>query len=382
MGKRSVMGLLLTCMAALALTVPQAQAAGHKSPALDRPTHHGASVVFTGRATPRSKVRLQVRAKAGWKSLAARKADSRGAFKIAVSAPRRLTSYRVISQGQASVAKRVAPPAAAAAAPAPSATAKPAPTDACGTLVARAGGGTYSCTFVDNFDGSALNRDSWHVMDGTTSGAACMVDSPRTVAVSGGALHLTALPATDATTCPLRTDGTRASYMTGSVNTFWKWSQQYGRFEVRMKSQAVAGPGAQEAFWLWPDTRYASDATWPASGEIDVVENYSAYPTLAIPFLHYTANDNGGPVPGLNTAWNCLAPRGQWHTYLLDWSADRLSISVDGKTCLTNTKGAASFRKRFIMSFSQLLSSTGANTYLGTPILPVTLDVDYVKVWR
>lgn len=268
------------------------------------------------------------------------------------------------------VTAKVAKPAAAPA------------TDACGPRKKRPGGGYYTCTFADDFDGWTLDPTYWHVMENATSGAACYVNSPDTVAVSDGQLHLTARPATDPATCPARANGTRPSYMTGAVNTFWKWSQQYGRFEVRMKSPVASGAGPHEAFWLWPDTRYSSDANWPASGEIDVAETYAAYPTLNIPFLHYSWNDNGGPRPGLNTSWSCLALRGQWHTYVLEWTASKLTISVDGLTCLTNSKGASSFRKPFIMALSQLVDDTGVNAIQDGSALPSTMDVDYVKVWQ
>ncbi|WGX95570.1 glycoside hydrolase family 16 protein [Nocardioides sp. L-11A] len=381
---RTLTVLVMMCLVAWGLATPAAEAGNRKAPALDKPRQGGVSLVFTGKARPRAAVRLQVRARAGWKAVGRDRASRRGTFRITLRSPDRPRHYRVVSDGRTSRARTVAPAPVTEPAAEPAA-AKPRPSDACGTVPDRpgwAGGGSYQCSFVDQFDGDALDRGSWHVMDGTTSGAACMVDTPETVAVSGGSLRLTARPADRADQCPLRKDGTRASYVTGSVNTFWRWSQQYGRFEARMKSQAVSYAGPQEAFWLWPDTRYSSDATWPASGEIDIVENYAAYPDLAIPFLHYTWNDNGGARHGLNTAWDCLAPRGQWHTYTLDWTADRLTISVDGRTCLTNTAGAPSFRKRFIMSFSQLLSGSGVNTFLGGTRAPTTLEVDYVKVWK
>ncbi|TNM36672.1 glycoside hydrolase family 16 protein [Nocardioides albidus] len=255
-------------------------------------------------------------------------------------------------------------------------------TDPCGPRIRRAAGGYYQCSLVDNFDGSTLDSQLWHVMDGSSEGEACTANSSDTVVVAGGTLRLTARPVASADQCPVRPDGTRAAYVTGSVNTFWKWSQQYGRFEARMKSPVASAAGPHEAFWLWPDIRYSTDATWPASGEIDIAETYAAHPDLAIPFLHYTSNDNGGPVPGLNTSWSCFAQRGQWHTYVLEWTAAKLVIKVDGNTCLTNTAGAASFRKPFIMAFSQLLDDSGANKMVSAAAVPTTLEVDYVKVWR
>ncbi|NHA01637.1 family 16 glycosylhydrolase [Nocardioides sp. W3-2-3] len=89
-----------------------------------------------------------------------------------------------------------------------------------------------------------------------------------------------------------------------------------------------------------PTPATGSDADWPYSGEIDIAETYSSAPDLAIPFLHYS-DDEKGPVDGLNTAWDCYAPRGLWHTYTLEWTSSKVTILVDGKTCLVNTAGAS-----------------------------------------
>jgi beta-glucanase (GH16 family) len=142
----------------------------------------------------------------------------------------------------------------------------------------------------------------------------------------------------------------------------------------------VNGPGLHSAFWLWPDTRTGSDADWPRTGEIDIAELYSGYPNLVVPFLHY-ADDALGPVQGLNTTTKATSQRGVWHTYTLTWSADRLDIAVDGTTILSNTAGAATFRKAFILNLSQLLGS-GLNAWDGKVALPSSMEVDYVKVWK
>ena len=122
-----------------------------------------------------------------------------------------------------------------------------------------------------------------------------------------------------------------------------------------MKVTETAAPGLQEAFWLWPDDRYPSATVWPAAGEIDIAETYSRYPDLAIPYLHYTAWDNWGPQPGVNTAWDCLAPRGEWHTYTLSWTDTRLRIEVDGQHCLTNDSDDPAFDKPYIVALTQAL---------------------------
>jgi beta-glucanase (GH16 family) len=277
--------------------------------------------------------------------------------------------------------------------PTPSATQSPtatvapaqATTDACGARPVKADGQLWSCTFADDFEGTTLDRDAWmpqtNVVSGIKAAHACYLDDPDNVSVSGGDLHLTVRQEDSPVPCVNKSLGDTSSYSAGSVMTYHRFSQQYGRFEVRMKSAPASVPGLQETFWLWPDDRVQSDVTWPAAGEIDVAELYSQYPHLVIPFLHYTAYDNGGPYPGLNTAWNCAAERGVFNTYTLLWSADRLEIDVNGKVCLVNTSGDPAFQKPYIIALSALLG-TAANALTSSTPLPATLDVDYVRVWR
>lgn len=269
-------------------------------------------------------------------------------------------------------------PPVSAAAPMPTRAAA----DACGTLVPKAGGGYWACSLAENFSGSSLNRSLWLPMTNPSWGAdQCLADSPATVRVGNGMLTLQAVRSGAGVTCPVRSDGTRAPYASGWVTSYYRWSQQYGRFEIRMRNTASDEAGLHEAFWLWPDTRYSTDTTWPASGEIDVVETFSAFPINAVPFLHYNLDDNGGAIPQLNTAFDCWAQRGEWHTYTLEWTSSQLAIDVDGKRCLTNTDGAPTFRKRFIMNIAQLIG-VGVNAPTPQTLVPATTLVDYVKVWR
>ncbi len=253
--------------------------------------------------------------------------------------------------------------------------------DACGDPVIKADGTAWACTFVDDFGGNRLDRRAWlpqvGLATGTPSGRACFADDPSTVSVRGGSLRLSVVPAP----APVECQGSPAGFLSGSVSTYHRFSQQYGRFEARMKVTETAAPGLQEAFWLWPDDRYPSATVWPAAGEIDIAETYSYYPSLAIPYLHYTAWDNWGPQPGVNTAWDCLAPRGEWHTYTLSWTSTRLRIEVDGRHCLTNDSDDPAFDKPYIVALTQALG-VDANAWDGSGPMPATTEVDYVKVWR
>ncbi len=254
--------------------------------------------------------------------------------------------------------------------------------DICGGPVPKTGGsGSWQCVGADHFDGDSLNPYLWTALQepGAGTRVACNLDSPQTVAVGDGRLRLTVREARGGLHCPKGADGKRASYASGSVSTIGKFTRQYGRFEARVKAEATHAPGLHEAFWMWPAPGQ-DELLWPAAGEIDVSETYSQWWQLSVPYLHYNADDNGGPQPGLNTAWDCAAERGSWHTYALEWERDRLAFFVDGKQCLVNTDGASSFRKRFFINLTQLIGRSG-NAYDGQAPLPATMEVDYVKVW-
>jgi beta-glucanase (GH16 family) len=259
------------------------------------------------------------------------------------------------------------------------------PVDACGPRPAKSRKTFWSCTFVDDFNGTDLDRTKWlpqeiYAEGNLDNNYACYRDDPSVVSVSGGALHLTLLVSPIAVAC-LGSTLKPTVFVAGSVSTYHLFSQQYGRFEARMRNTATRQPGLHEAFWLWPDDRQPSTVPWPEAGEIDVAETYSSYPDYAVPYLHYTANDNGGPVQGLNTNLFCPAQRGDWNTYTVEWSPTRIEVFINGRSCLVNTSGDPAFKKKYIVAVTQGMG-TDSNSYIGTAPLPATTDVDYVKVWN
>ncbi len=260
----------------------------------------------------------------------------------------------------------------------------PAPSDPCGSVLLKADGSAWSCTFADNFDGTALNRNNWipqtNFAMGTQEAHTCYADDPAHVAVANGTLNLTMRKVPTPANCTFAGLSGPTDYVSGGVMSYRLFSQQYGRFEAKIKNTATTAPGLQESFWLWPDDRYPSTTVWPYAGEIDISETYSSYPTLSIPFLHYSADVNG-PVPGTNTAWNCAASRGVWNTYALEWTASKIVVLVNGEVCLTNTSGDPAFMKPYIMALTQGMGAAG-NVYDGRAPLPATMSVDYVKVWK
>ncbi|MGH3413291.1 MAG: glycoside hydrolase family 16 protein [Marmoricola sp.] len=262
-----------------------------------------------------------------------------------------------------------------------------APTDACGVRPQKPDGSYWSCTFHDEFNGTHLDNSKWmpqtRYVSGSRDAHACYTDSARNVSESGGSLNLTIRREDSPIFCAKKKLGSTADYSSGSVMGYHRWSQEYGRFEARIKAAPTSEPGLQETWWLWPDERYDNSVLrfWPAAGEFDISETYSMLPGLSIPYLHYTLNDNGGAKPGINTSYTCKAQRGEWNTYALTWSPDRIAIATNGKTCLVNTSGNPAFKKRYIMAFTQALGH-GKNAPTSKTPFPATMKVDWVRVWK
>jgi beta-glucanase (GH16 family) len=249
-------------------------------------------------------------------------------------------------------------------------------------------GGYWQCTFSDDFEGTSLDRSKWVPQRTDTSAytngpTACFVDSPNNISVSDGTLRLTAReePA------PFDCAGLFTTrYTSGMVSTaLGRFSQTYGRFEVRAKISPAQVKGLHTALWLWPvdSSRFG---TFPASGEIDLAEMYSQYPDRAIPYIHYNAAATDPNVTNTSCLISNLA---SFHTYTLEWSASTMKISYDGKTCLVDhwnpaspLSGSQPFDQPFFIALTQALG-VGTNEFdPATTPLPATTEVDYVRAWR
>jgi beta-glucanase (GH16 family) len=256
----------------------------------------------------------------------------------------------------------------------------------CGPI-SKSTGGYWTCTFSDEFNGTSLDRDKWLPQQTATSGyvngaTACFVDSANNISVSGGTLKLTARrePPFD---CG---QGWITQYTSGMVTTAQgRFSQTYGRYEIRAKFPPAQVRGLQTSFWLWPvdATKYGE---YPASGEIDIAEMFSQYPDRAIPFIHYKS---ALAQPNVTNNFCMLSNPTTFHTYTLEWSSTTMKISYDGQVCLVHQWDPMSplsrpqpFDQPFFIALTQALG-VGTNEFdpTSTP-LPATTTVDYVRVWK
>jgi beta-glucanase (GH16 family) len=288
--------------------------------------------------------------------------------------------------GAAAVVAALLPGGAAAALNSPAA--RPSPPN-CGAAIPKPGGGTWTCTFDDEFNGYALDASKWTAIttanSGTNAGGGCFVNSSNNISVLGGQLNLTVRKESRPFTCASPRGNFSTQYTAGQVASYTKFSQTYGRFSVRAKFPAATVAGLQSSLWLWPESNLLNGL----AGEIDIAEEYSIYADRAVPYLHYAYDPaTMNLTTGVNIVTNnyCMVNNvNAFHEYTVQWTASQMTILFDGQTCLVDNYepyGPSPFNQPFFLALTQSLG-IGANAYnpASTP-LPATTSVDWVRVWK
>ncbi|MHA7226834.1 glycoside hydrolase family 16 protein [Glutamicibacter soli] len=186
---------------------------------------------------------------------------------------------------------------------------------------------------------------------------------------------------------PVVKSGTRA-FSTGYIDSIGKFSQKYGRWEMRAKLPLTKGnsKGIWPAFWLRPDGA-------KTGGEIDIMEAYGtpiSANTSFDPFnrsegtLHYDQtgkNKTNSWIPVTDLS-------GGYHTWTFEWTPEGMTWLFDGKPFKTVKRaGNAAYEKAFetAAKFHIRLNTQYGSPYWGMPDSTTkdTADfkVDYVRAW-
>ncbi|MCW2786436.1 MAG: hypothetical protein JWP74_2953 [Marmoricola sp.] len=266
--------------------------------------------------------------------------------------------------------------------PADAAKKVPVPVSPCGTtVVLKADGTPWTCTFGDDFTKGPLDSTKWlpqvTATSGYTSGGTCFLNTANNISVAGGMLKLTARRVGRPFVCKTPTSQFSTNYSSGMVSTYTKFTQTYGRFEIRAKFPASRLPGLQSSIWMYPQD--PGNQPWPYGGEIDIAEWYSQYATRVIPYLHYGTSYLD---PNATNTSCMVADVGAWHTYVVEWSPKVISFIYDGNVCMQNTAvaGQYPFNKAYMLALTQLMG-VGDNAPTARTVMPATTDIDYVHVW-
>ena len=162
---------------------------------------------------------------------------------------------------------------------------------------------------------------------------------------------------------------------------------QYGYFEARIK--LPAGKGTWPAFWMMPVGNDWSTNPWPMCGEIDIMEEVGVVPNEVSSSIH-TQDYNHTKNTQKTHAMTIARAEGDFHTYALLWTADAITTYVDGTQQLAVTKqqlGSGHNQWPFHYPFYHILNLAWGGDWGGMrgvdeAALPVTMEVDYVRVFQ
>ena len=245
---------------------------------------------------------------------------------------------------------------------------------------------TYQLMWADEFsgpDGSVPDATKWAIQTGGGGWGNNELESytarPANVQNLGGNLIITAVKE-DYTGA----DGIARHYTSARLQTKGLISQQYGRFEARIK--IPRGQGIWPAFWMLGDN--IDTAGWPACGEIDIMENIGKEPSI----VHGTLHAPGYPPEGYTSAYTQPSSQSladDFHVFAVEWEQQQIRLYVDGILYGTDTPTGSPQPNSWPFDsqpFFMLLNLAVGGDWPGNPDsttqFPQQMLVDYVRVYQ
>jgi len=190
-------------------------------------------------------------------------------------------------------------------------------------------------------------------------------NSSNNVIVQGGSLKITAKAQ----------NLSGSNYTSARLKSENKFEFKYGKVEVRAK--LPAGGGTWPAIWMLGEN-YATN-TWPACGEIDIMEHKGNEPNKIHGSLHYPGNFGGNA--NTNTTMITGAST-QFHVYKAVWSPNSIKIYVDNVLFHTvANSGSLPFNANFFLILNVAMGGTFGGT-IDPAFSQSAMEVDYVRVYQ
>lgn len=171
----------------------------------------------------------------------------------------------------------------------------------------------WRLTWADEFNGTSVDTGKWRVRnnDYATNEYSIVTNRPSNVRVANGVLNLTAQREKWSIGSFTR------DYTSGYLDTMGKFSQKYGRWEMR--ASLPDNKGMWPAFWLRSDSTMA---------ELDVMEAVGGAGTTVFT-MHRSTNGGAGKYGYEHKFPAGESPTG-WHTYAVEWEPAEVRFYVDG----------------------------------------------------
>lgn len=227
-------------------------------------------------------------------------------------------------------------------------------------------------SFVDDFKGSELNNEFWNYDLGDGCPDLCgwgnnerQIYTKENVFLRDG--HLVIKASKD-----------YANYFSGKITTKSKIEFQYGTIEV--KAKLPKGSGLWPAIWMLGQD--IDTNTWPACGEIDIMEYVGKMPHKIHNTLHTPDSYGQSKNTQISTIKNIEEG---FHIYKTNWTKEAISFYIDNVLVYTfspNDKNDKTwpFNKPFYIILNLAIGGNFGGPEVDDSIFPQEFIIDYVKV--
>ena len=242
----------------------------------------------------------------------------------------------------------------------------------------------------DEFDvDGAVDNTKWHHQTFGPNGGQWFngeqqhyTDSQTNSFVSGGFLNIVAKKET------VTQNGVTLDYSSARLNS--KFAFTYGRIDVR--ARLPFGDGTWPAIWTlgkninetgaWFQTQGFGTTSWPACGEIDIME-HGLHAVNVVSSAIHTPSSSGATV---NTDTQMLADvANDFHVYSVNWSPDQITFLIDDVGYYTYkpaTQDAATWPFDLDQFILLNVAMGGIAGTIDPSFTESSMIIDYVKVYQ
>ena len=239
----------------------------------------------------------------------------------------------------------------------------------------------WKLVWSDEFDkDGAPDSSNWGYEKGFVRNSELQWYQPDNATVSGGLLTIAAQkqqvlnPNYNAGSTDWKQNRQYAQYTSTSMTTSGKKSFLYGRFELC--GQIDTRQGSWPAFWI-----LGNGLSWPASGEVDIMEYYANGVRSNICKPSGGNCDWSGSVSqtlsSLGAAWSS-----KFHLWAMEWDSTKISLYLDDKLVygysITSTNPYTG--NPFYILVNLAIGANGGDPSSTT--FPITYLVDYLRVYQ
>lgn len=233
----------------------------------------------------------------------------------------------------------------------------------------------YTLVWSDEFNGTSLSSDWVHEIgtgDWGWGNNELQYYREENVEVANGYLTITAK----------EENYNGSNYTSSRIITKGNQSFEKGRIDIR--AALPFGKGIWPALWMLGDN--ISSVSWPACGEIDIMEMVGGTGSddrTVHGTIHW--DDNGHASYGGSNSLSSGLYAEEWHVFSIVWDDTAIRWyrdDIEYQSADITPAGLSEFHENFFFIFNVAVGGNWPGSPDGSTVFPQTMAVDYVRVFQ